>query len=84
MASVEPVLVPSLHPGDGVVMDNLACYKGGDRCRVIEAGGAPLLYLPPSSPDFNPLAPGFATLEARLRAGAARPVARLWAGRHVV
>ncbi len=52
---VERVLVPELTPGDIVVMDNLGSHKGPAVRRVIEAAGARLLFLPPYSPDFNPI-----------------------------
>jgi hypothetical protein len=52
---VEQVLVPELHPGDIVVMDNLGSHKGAGVRAAIEAAGADLLYLPPYSPDFNPI-----------------------------
>jgi transposase len=52
-AYVDPVLVPELKPGDGVVMDNLGSHKGASVRSSIEAAGARLLYLPPYSPDFN-------------------------------
>ena len=52
---VERVLVPTLHPGDVVVMDNLTAHKRPQIKRTIEALGATVLYLPPYSPDFNPI-----------------------------
>ena len=79
VAYVEQVLAPTLHPGDGVVLDNLACHKVAGVRQAIEATGARLLYLPPYSPDFNPIEQVFAKLKARLRAIAPRTVARLWA-----
>jgi len=60
-------------------MDNLACHKVAGVRQAIEAVGARLLYLPPYSPDFNPIEQVFAKLKARLRAIAPRTVARLWA-----
>ena len=54
-AYVDKVLVPELHPGDVVVMDNLSSHKGPRVRTMIEAAGASLLYLPPYSPDFNPI-----------------------------
>ena len=56
-AYVECVLVPELTPGDIVVMDNLGSHKGPAVRAVIEAVGAWLLFLPPFSPDFNPIDP---------------------------
>ncbi|MCE2484437.1 MAG: transposase [Desulfurellaceae bacterium] len=79
VAYVEQVLAPALRPGDSVVMDNLACHKVAGVRRAIEAVGARLLYLPPYSPDFNPIGQVFAKLKARLRAVAPRTVASLWA-----
>src|SRR3712207_7041126 len=52
---VERVLVPELSPGDVVIMDNLSSHKGPRVRALIEAAGATLLYLPPYSPDFNPI-----------------------------
>lgn len=78
-AYVEQVLVPELRPGDIVVMDNLSSHKGPDVRLAIEAAGAQLLYLPPYSPDFNPIENAFAKLKALLRAAAERTVDALWA-----
>ena len=77
-AYVEQVLVPTLMPGDIVVMDNLPAHKPAGVRRAIEATGALLLYLPPYSPDFNPIEMAFAKLKALLRKTAARTVAELW------
>ena len=55
-AYVGRCLVPSLRPGDIVVMDNLACHKTAEVGRLIGAAGAEVWYLPPYSPDFNPIA----------------------------
>ena len=79
VAYVEQVLAPTLQPGDCVVLDNLACHKVAGVRQAIEAVGAQLLYLPPYSPDFNPIEQVFAKLKARLRAVAPRTVASLWA-----
>ena len=68
-AYVEQVLVPELRPGDIVVMDNLSSHKGSAVRQAIEAVGAKLLYLPPYSPDFNPIENAFAKLKTLLRAG---------------
>ena len=72
------VLVPELSPGDVVVMDNLSSHKGPKVRTMIEAAGAGLLYLPPYSPDFNPIENAFAKLKALLRKTAARTVPSLW------
>jgi len=70
-AYVEQVLVPTLRPGDVVVLDNLAAHKQPEVRTAIEAAGAHLRFLPPYSPDFNPIELAFAKLKAFLRA--ARP-----------
>ncbi len=77
-AYVDQVLVPELAPGDVVVMDNLSSHKGPAVRRAIEAAGASLLYLPPYSPDFNPIENAFAKLKALLRKAAERTVEGLW------
>ena len=76
---VEKVLVPELRPGDIVVMDNLSSHKGPLARALIEAAGASLLFLPPYSPDFNPIENAFAKLKALLRKAAERTVDGLWA-----
>ena len=73
-AYVDQVLLPELLPGDVVVMDNLSSHKGPAVRQAIEAAGASLLYLPPYSPDFNPIENAFAKLKALLRKAAARTV----------
>jgi transposase len=78
-AYVDQVLAPELRPGDIVVMDNLGSHKGAGVRAAIEAAGASLLYLPPYSPDFNPIENAFAKLKALLRKAAARTVEGLWA-----
>ncbi len=78
-AYVEQALVPELKPRDIVVMDNLPAHKVKGVRRAIEAAGATLLYLPPYSPDFNPIEPAFAKLKALLRGVAARTIPALWA-----
>jgi transposase len=77
-AYVDQVLVPELSPGDVVVLDNLGSHKGPDVRRAIEAAGARLLYLPPYSPDFNPIENAFAKLKTLLRKAAERTVDGLW------
>jgi transposase len=71
LAYIEQVLVPTLRPGDVVVLDNLALHKQPEVQAAIEAVGARLRFLPPYSPDFNPIELAFAKLKAFLRA--ARP-----------
>lgn len=75
---VEKVLVPELREGDTVIMDNLPGHKGPRVRQLIEAAGAHLLYLPPYSPDFNPIENAFAKLKALLRKAAERTVEGLW------
>lgn len=75
---VEKVLVPELRPGDIVIMDNLSSHKGPRVRSMIETAGAELLYLPPYSPDFNPIENAFAKLKAMLRRAAERTVEGLW------
>jgi transposase len=78
LAYIEQMLVPTLTPGDIVVMDNLSSHKG-DAIRVaIEAAGAELRFLPPYSPDLNPIEQAFAKLKALLRKYAERTVEALW------
>jgi transposase len=76
---VDQVLVPALQPGDVVVMDNLGSHKGAGVRTSIEAAGASLLYLPPYSPDFNPIENAFAKLKAALRKATERTLEGLWA-----
>ena len=67
-AYIEQVLVPTLRPGDVVVLDNLAAHKQPEVRAAIEQAGAFLRFLPPYSPDFNPIELAFAKLKAFLRA----------------
>lgn len=78
LAYVEQVLVPTLMPDDIVVMDNLSAHKVPGVRQAIQAAGAKLLYLPPYSPDFNPIEQLFAKLKALLRKAGERSVAALW------
>ena len=77
-ARVQRVLVPNLRQGDIVIMDNLSSHKGPRVRALIEAAGATLRYLPPYSPDFNPIEKAFAKLKALLRKEAARTIDALW------
>ena len=77
LAYVEQVLVPTLRPGQIVVMDNLPAHKLPGVRAAIQATGARLLLLPPYSPDFNPIENAFAKLKAILRKAAARTAPRL-------
>ena len=72
------VLVPELRSGDVVVMDNLSSHKGQIVRELIDAAGAGLLYLPPYSPDFNPIEQAFSKLKAHLRKAAERTIHGLW------
>ena len=78
LAYVEQILLPELSPGDIVVMDNLGSHKGKAVGKAIEAAGAKLLYLPPYSPDLNPIESAFAKLKALLRKAAERTIDGLW------
>jgi transposase len=77
-AYVEQMLAPSLRPGDVVVLDNLPVHKVAGVREAIQAVGASLLYLPPYSPDLNPIEQFFAKLKALLRKAAARTRDALW------
>jgi len=77
-AYVEQALAPELRPDDVVIMDNLPAHKVHGVREAIEAAGASLVYLPPYSPDFNPIEMAFAKLKAILRAAAARTIVDLW------
>jgi transposase len=77
LAWCEQMLAPLLRPGDVVVMDNLPAHKVSGVREAIEATGATLLYLPPYSPDFNPIENAFAKLKAHVRKAAARTVEAL-------
>ena len=72
------MLAPELRPGDIVIMDNLAAHKVDGIRTAIEARGAELRYLPPYSPDLNPIEQAFAKLKALLRKAAERTVDGLW------
>jgi transposase len=71
-AYLERVLTPSLGPGQVVVMDNLSSHKGSRVRELIEERGCELIYLPPYSPDLNPIEEAFAKLKALLRKAGAR------------
>jgi transposase len=77
-AWVEQMLAPALAAGDAVVMDNLPAHKVAGVREAIEARGAKLLYLPPYSPDLNPIEQAFAKLKTLLRTAAERSVEGLW------
>lgn len=77
-AWVEQMLAPALRPGDIVVMDNLSSHKAPGVRQAIEASGAKLLYLPPYSPDFNPIELAFSKFKRLLCTAAQRTVEGLW------
>ena len=77
-AWVEQHLAPALKPGDIVVMDNLSSHKVPGIRKAIEAAGAELRYLPPYSPDLNPIELAFSKFKKLLRDGAERTVDKLW------
>jgi transposase len=79
LAYVEQVLAPTLRPGDVVIIDNLPAHRVTGAKAAIEAKGANLLFLPPYSPDFNPIEQAFSKFKAYLRKIAARTVDDLWA-----
>ena len=78
VAYVQQVLVPTLRPGDVVILDNLASHKRAGVREAVEAAGAVLRYLPPYSPDFNPIEQAFGKLKALLRKACKRTVGELW------
>jgi transposase len=78
LAWVEQFLVPTLRPGDIVVLDNLGSHKGRAVRRAIGHAGAHLLFLPPYSPDLNPIEMMFAKLKTLLRKADARSIAAVW------
>jgi transposase len=75
---VRQCLVPTLKPGDIVVMDNLAAHKRDEVADLIAAAGAELRFLLPYSPDLNPIEPAFAKLKAHLRKAQERSIDHLW------
>jgi transposase len=78
VAYVEQVLVPVLRPNDTVIMDNLPAHKVAAVRIAIEAVGAKLEYLPPYSPDLNPIEMVFSKMKAKLRGEALRTVDAIW------
>lgn len=79
LAYVRTFLCPTLRPGDIVIADNLSSHKVAGVAQAIAAAGARIVYLPPYSPDYNPIEKLFAKLKALLRREAKRTVAGLWA-----
>lgn len=78
LAYVEQILVPTLQPGDIVIADNLSAHKVAGVRRAIEDAGATVIYLPPYSPDFNPIELCFAKLKTIVRAARCRTIDTLW------
>ena len=78
LAWVQQLLVPTLRPGDVVVLDNLSSHKGFGVRRSIRAAGAHLLFLPPYSPDLNPIEQVFSKLKTLLRKADERSIAAVW------
>ena len=78
LAYVEQVLVPTLEPGGIVVMDNLAAHRSTAVREAIHRARAELRFLPPYSPDFNPIEMAFSKFKADLKRRAARTVTELW------
>ena len=78
LAYVEQVLVPTLQPGDIVVLDNLGSHKGKAVRRAIRKAGAKLFFLPPYSPDLNPIEQAFAKLKHWLRQAQARSIEEVY------
>ena len=78
LAYVEQILVPTLQPGDMVMADNLAVHKVDGVRHAIEAAGATRRFLPPYSPDFNPIELSFAKLKAIVRQARCRSLDTLW------
>lgn len=79
-AFITQVLVPTLKSGDIVVLDNLSSHKGARIGRHVRDAGAELVYLPPYSPDLNPIEPAFSKLKQGLRSAAARTMPEQWQG----
>src|SRR3954464_222863 len=78
LAYTQQFLAPTLRPGDIVVLDNLSSHKVSGVREAIEQAGATLLYLPPYSPDLNPIELAFSKLKRLLRDAAERTVGALW------
>jgi transposase len=78
LAYVEQILLPTLSAGDVVIMDNLRSHKRQAIRQAIRAVGAKLLFLPPYSPDLNPIEQVFATLKTRLRKAGERTIEATW------
>ena len=77
VAYTQQVLVPTLRPGDIVLLDNLSSHKRVAAVRAIEGAGCSVVYLPPYSPDYNPIELAFAKIKARLRAAELRTIDKI-------
>jgi transposase len=77
-AFIQQVLLPTLKPGQIVVMDNLSSHKGPRVAELIHQASAELLYLPPYSPDLSPIEPAFSKIKQLLRSAAHRTADALW------
>lgn len=77
-AYIETQLAPTLSPGDVVILDNLSSHKSAKAGKILEQRGAWFLFLPPYSPDLNPIEMAFSKLKAHLRAIKARTIDQLW------
>ena len=75
---VETQLIPTLRCGDVIILDNLASHKSPKATAMLKSGGAWFLFLPPDSPDLNPIEMAFAKLKALIRKAAARTYEDLW------
>ena len=78
VAYVKQILVPTLRRGDVVILDNLICHKRAEVEQAIEAAGATVKFLPPYSPDLNPIELAFSKLKGLLRTAGKRTVEDLW------
>ena len=75
---IETQLAPTLRPGDVVILDNLSSHKSAKAAQILKQRGAWFLFLPPYSPDLNPIEMAFSKLKAYLRATKARTIDALW------
>ncbi len=78
LAYVKQILIPVLREGDTVILDNLSSHKDDKAARHIATAGARMLFLPPYSPDLNPIEMAFAKLKELLRQAQARTIDALW------
>ena len=83
-AFLEHVLLANLRPGDLVILDNLSSHKGPRASQLVQTAGAQLMYLPPYSPDLNPIEMAFSKIKQKLRSLRLRTIDELWSGMHAV